>query len=142
MAGHKPFSEIEHKALHCPNCGSTEMGTVEDLAGVALAVLELEDGEGSTEEARRSSMNDPKRPSEARDECTCNPGRYNPQVCDPECPVHGSEARCGTEERVHPIYEGWTEVDWDSSTTVGYACRACHTQYVGPDWKEVLLRDQ
>lgn len=25
-------------------------------------------------------------------------------------------------------YEGWTEIDWDSSTTVGWCCENCNTE--------------
>ena len=59
--------------LVCPNCGSTDLATIEDLSGSAhcKAVLDPDTGARSVE------------------------------------------------------YDGWTEVHWDSSTSMGIECRSC-----------------
>jgi hypothetical protein len=35
------------------------------------------------------------------------------------------------------VWDGWTDVDWNSSTTVGLCCD-CGWSYPGIDWREAL----
>lgn len=67
----------------CPSCGSTELGTIERLYGVADFAAINTDG--------------------------------------------------------YPEWTGRTEVDWDSSTTVGATCGNCHWWYEGDDWTHQLV---
>ena len=38
-------------------------------------------------------------------------------------------------------HDGWTDVNWDSSTTVGVECRSCMWSYTGADSLEQLTID-
>lgn len=35
-------------------------------------------------------------------------------------------------------HDGETDVDWDSSVTLGISCQACGYEYRGDDWEQVL----
>jgi hypothetical protein len=35
-------------------------------------------------------------------------------------------------------WTGYTEVDWDSSTTIGAGCESCGWRHVGRDWPDQL----
>lgn len=67
------------------------------------------------------------------------------------CPKCGDAEELGTIERLHgvagcsqitaedgPDWAGRTDLDWDSSKTVGVACR-CGWEYLGDDWKARLV---
>jgi hypothetical protein len=38
-------------------------------------------------------------------------------------------------------FESYTEVAWDSSTTIGFYCRGCDFSYHGADWRTMLVPD-
>lgn len=39
---------------------------------------------------------------------------------------------------VHIEHDADTDVNWDSSTTIGITCLACGYEYQGEDWEETL----
>lgn len=67
------------------------------------------------------------------------------------CPTCGETESLATTERLYgaalcneitaegPEYEGYTEMDWDSSTTVGVECGGCGWAYRGADWLDQLV---
>lgn len=53
-------------------------------------------------------------------------------------------ARCvvsrGEDGRIELDHEGYTEVCWDSSETIGIECQDCGFEYQGADWEALFSR--
>ena len=79
----------KYAPLVCPKCHSDNLGTIEDISGIATgqAYVEIETGERTFE------------------------------------------------------HSGWTDVCWDSSTTVGIECRDCFWFSKDPNWEAELVLD-
>lgn len=70
---------------------------------------------------------------------------------DLACPKCGSIESLGTVERIYgvaacygisldgPRHAGWTDVDWNSSTTIGVCCRSCFWESFDPKWINELV---
>lgn len=72
-------------ALTCPACGVANLGTIEQVKGVAQATIDIVDG------------------------------------------------------KIELDHGGHTDMDWDSSTTIGVSCRECGWDHEGPDWADQLI---
>jgi len=79
----------KYAPLVCPNCHSDNLGTIEDISGVALcsAYVDISNGDRSVE------------------------------------------------------HDGWTDVCWDSSTSVGITCRDCMWESHSDNYMADLILD-
>jgi hypothetical protein len=40
------------------------------------------------------------------------------------------------------VHDGWTDVDWDSSTSIGITCRSCSWEDSDKGWEHRLLHER